>query len=143
MTLCVESLKMFERHFASFKWQKLSVISRGMPVAHHLKSEQLQSPLIGLRKISIDYFFFQADQWDCTKSLSTFNQFASSERFGTCQICPLSVSHSKVTTPCEPAKSFGMLASHWKQPSRPRPNYFFQFWVFPIMILFRLGLAFS
>ena len=35
-----------------------------------------------------------------------------------------------------------MLASHRKRPSRPRPNYFFLFWVLPIMILFRLGLAF-
>ena len=26
MTLCVEILKMFEQHFATFKWQKLSVI---------------------------------------------------------------------------------------------------------------------
>ena len=106
------------------------------------KNEQFQSPPIGLRTISIDYFF-QADQWVCSKSLSIFNHFASSERFGTCQICPLSVSHSKVRTPCEPAKSFGLLASHWKRPSRPRPNYFCLYWVFPIMILFRLGLAFS
>ena len=46
--LCVEILKMFERHFASFKWQKLLVIvelkrqsmtfSVGcLPVAHHVK----------------------------------------------------------------------------------------------------------
>ena len=48
VTLCVEILKMFERHFASFKWQKLLVIvelkrqsmtfSVGcLPVAHHVK----------------------------------------------------------------------------------------------------------
>ena len=92
VTLCVEILKMFERHFASFKWHKLLVIvelekqsmtfSVGcLPVAPHLKIRFglllivrtiLQSPPIGLRKIFIDYFFFQADQWDCTKSLSTF-----------------------------------------------------------------------
>ena len=42
--------------------------------------EQLQSPPIGLQKIFIDYFFFQADQWDCTKSSSIFNRFASSEQ---------------------------------------------------------------
>ena len=91
---------------------------------------------IGLRKIFMDYFFFQADQWDCTKSLSIFNRFASSEqRFRTCQICRLSVSHSKVRTACLPAKSFGILASHGKGLSRPRPNYFFFGGVFPIMIL--------
>ena len=38
------------------------------------------------------------------------------------------------------AKSFGILASHGM---RPMPNYFCLYWVFPIMILFRLGLAFS
>ena len=44
---------------------------------------QLSQP-IGLRKIFIDYFFFQGDQWDCTKSSSIFNRFASSEeRFRT------------------------------------------------------------
>ena len=42
--------------------------------------EQSQSPPIGLRKIFIDYFFFQADQWDCTKSSSIFNRFASYEQ---------------------------------------------------------------
>ena len=36
------------------------------------KNEQLHSPPIGLRKISIDYFFFQADQWDCTKIFIDF-----------------------------------------------------------------------
>ena len=57
-----------------------------MPVAHYSKKnavslyEQLQSPPIGLQKIFIDYFFFQADQWDCTKSSSIFNRFASSEQ---------------------------------------------------------------
>ena len=38
------------------------------------------------------------------------------------------------------AKSFGILASHGM---RPRPNYFCLYWVFPIMILFRLGPGFS
>ena len=57
-----------------------------MPVAHYSKKnavslyEQSQSPPIGLQKIFIDYFFFQADQWDCTKSSSIFNRFASSEQ---------------------------------------------------------------
>ena len=37
-------------------------------------------------------------------------------------------------------RDFGMLANHGRRPSRPRPNYLFLFWVFPIMILFRLGL---
>ena len=40
---------------------------------------KLQSQPIGLRNIFIDYLFFQADQSDCTKSVSIFNQFASSE----------------------------------------------------------------
>ena len=31
---------------------------------------KLQSQPIGLPKIFIDYFFFQVDQWDCTKPLS-------------------------------------------------------------------------
>ena len=48
-----------------------------MPVAHQVKiwfglflivRTILQSPPTGLRKIFIDYFCFQADQWDCTKS---------------------------------------------------------------------------
>ena len=44
-----------------------------------VKIPKLQSEPIGLRKIFIDYFFFQVDQWDCTKPLSIFNRFASSE----------------------------------------------------------------
>ena len=40
---------------------------------------KLQSQPIGLRKVFIDYLFFQADQSDCTKSVSIFNRFASSE----------------------------------------------------------------
>ena len=69
-----------------------------MPVADHGKSpvwfvfhcpNKLQSWPIGLRKIFIDYFFFQADQWDYTECLSIFNRFASSEEsfrtfFGKC-----------------------------------------------------------
>ena len=57
-----------------------------MPVANYSKKnaislyEQSQSPPVGLRKIFIDYFFFQADQWDCTKSSSIVNRFASSEQ---------------------------------------------------------------
>ena len=37
---------------------------------------KLQSHPIGLRKIFIDYIFLQADQSDCTKSVSIFNRFA-------------------------------------------------------------------
>ena len=37
---------------------------------------KLQSQPIGLRKIFIDYLFFEADQSDCTKSVSLFNRFA-------------------------------------------------------------------
>ena len=45
---------------------------------------KLQSQPIGLRKIFIDYFFFQVDQWNCTKPLSIFDRLASSEeRFRT------------------------------------------------------------
>ena len=40
---------------------------------------KLQSQPLGLPKIFIDYLFFQADQSDCTKSVSIFNRFASSE----------------------------------------------------------------
>ena len=40
---------------------------------------KLQSQPIGLCKIFIDYLFFQADQSDCTKSVSISNRFASSE----------------------------------------------------------------
>ena len=49
----------------------------------------------GLRKIFIDYLFFQADQSDCTKSVSISNRFASSEERCNqnvpCQICRASV----------------------------------------------------
>ena len=45
---------------------------------------KLQNQPIGWRKIFIDYFFFQVDQWDCTKPLSIFDRLASSEeRFRT------------------------------------------------------------
>ena len=43
---------------------------------------KLQSQPIGLPKIFIDYLFFQADQSDCTESVSIFNRFASSEKRG-------------------------------------------------------------
>ena len=60
-----------------------------MPVAPPGKNpvrlySKLQNQPIGLRKIFIDYFFFQVDQWDCTKPLSIFDRLASSEeRFRT------------------------------------------------------------
>ena len=40
---------------------------------------KLQSQPIGLPKIFIDYNFFQANQLDCTRFVSIFNRFASSE----------------------------------------------------------------
>ena len=40
---------------------------------------KLQSQPIGWPKIFIDYFFFQVDQWDCTKFLPICDRFASSE----------------------------------------------------------------
>ena len=53
--------------------------------------QTLQSQPIGLPKIFIDYLFFQADQSGCTKSVSIFNRFASSEESRNqnvpCQIC--------------------------------------------------------
>ena len=52
---------------------------------------KLQSQPIGLPKTCIDYLFFQADQSDCTKFVSIFNRFASSEerwnQNDPCQIC--------------------------------------------------------
>ena len=50
---------------------------------------KLQSQPIGLRKIFIDYLFSQADQSDCTKSVSISSRFASSEELQNvpCQIC--------------------------------------------------------
>ena len=60
----------------------------GMPVALGKNPvrlyPKLQNQPIGLPKIFIDYFFFQVDQWDCTKPLSIFDRLASSqERFRT------------------------------------------------------------
>ena len=85
--------------FARFQDNLISFF-RGMPVAHHGKNpvwfvfhctNKLQSQPIGLPKIFIDYFFFQAHQWDCTKSVSIFSWFAlSEERWNQnvlCQIC--------------------------------------------------------
>ena len=66
-----------------------SYYSVGVPQAFHGKNPvwlypKLQSQPIGLRKIFIDYFFFQVDQSDCTKPLSIFDRLASSEeRFRT------------------------------------------------------------
>ena len=51
---------------------------------------KLQSQPTGLLKIFIDYFFFQADQSDCTKSVSIFNRFASSEERWNQNLSPLS-----------------------------------------------------
>ena len=72
-----------------FPWDEKSGL-----VCFPLYEQLLQSQPIGLHKIFIDYFFFQADQWDCTKSLSIFNRFATSEerfrmfltKFVTCQV---------------------------------------------------------
>ena len=46
---------------------------------------KLQSQPIGLPKIFIDYFFFQVDQWDCTKPLSICDRFASSDCTPNCK----------------------------------------------------------
>ena len=62
--------------------QALSAISVGRLWHSHGKNPvrlypKLQSHPIGLRKIFIDYLFFQADQSDCTKSVSIFNYYLS------------------------------------------------------------------
>ena len=81
---------MFSYFYLVFLWDEKSSL-----VCFPLYKQLLQRQPIGLHKIFIDYFFFQADQWDCTKSLLIFNQFASSEEcvrtflaklFVTCQV---------------------------------------------------------
>ena len=76
--------------------ESVNVISVGCLWHSHGKNPvrlypKLQSQPIGLRKIFIDYLFFQANQSDCTKSVSIFNRFASSEERWNqnvpCQIC--------------------------------------------------------
>ena len=67
-------------HVVACSWE----LFRGMPVALHGKNPvplypKLLSQPIGLRKIFIDPLFFQADQTDCSKSVSISNRFASSE----------------------------------------------------------------
>ena len=67
-----------------------SLLFRGMHVADHGKNRfsfffivrtHCKVSQCWLRKIFIDYFFFQANQWKCT-SAPSFNQFSSSkERF--------------------------------------------------------------
>ena len=71
--------------------------------------EQSQSPPIGLWKIFIDYFFFQADQWDCTKSSSIFNRFASYEQ----------PERAKFVTSQFPTQSLGWLVNYgWRFVSK-------------------------
>ena len=67
--------------------------------------EQSQSPPIGLRKIFIDYFFFQADQWDCKKSSSIFNRFASYEQ----------PERAKFVTSQFPTQSLGWLVNYGRR----------------------------
>ena len=67
--------------------------------------EQSQSPPIGLRKIFIDYFFFQADQWDCTKSSLIFNRFASYEQ----------PERAKFVTSQFPTRSLGWLVNYGRR----------------------------
>ena len=61
---------------------------------------KLQSQPIGLPKIFIDYLFFQADQSDCTKSVSIFNRFASSEELWIAKFVALEFSHSWFRMAC-------------------------------------------
>ena len=68
----------------------------------HCTNKAKQSPPIGLQKIFIDYFFFQADQWDCTKSSSIFNRFASSEQ----------PEHAKFVASQFPTRSLGWLVNY-------------------------------
>ena len=124
---------------------------RGMPVAHHGNpvwfvfqcTNKLQSQSTGLRKIFIDYFLFQADQWNCTKSLSIFNRFASSEERFRTFVANLSL------------VSFPNRGLGWLVNQRNPPGYWqvtggdlglfisFSFGFFPSMIIFCLGLTFS
>ena len=80
-------------------------------MAHYSKKnavslyEQSQSPPVGLRKIFIDYFFFQADQWDCTKFSSIVNRFASSEQ----------PEHAKFVASQFPTRSLGWLVNYGRR----------------------------
>ena len=69
-------------YFKKYRWGRL--FSVGCLWHSHGKNPvrlypKLQSQPIGLRKIFIDYFFLHVDQSDCTKSVSIFNRFPSSE----------------------------------------------------------------
>ena len=64
-----------------------------MPVAYHGKNpvgfvflcrDKLQSLPIGLRKIFIDFFCWQADEQDCKNCLSIFDRFASFKNVPKC-----------------------------------------------------------
>ena len=61
---------------------------------------KLQSQPIGLPKIFIDYLFFQADQSDCTKSVSIFNRFACYEERWIAKFVALEFSHSCFSMAC-------------------------------------------
>ena len=141
VTPCVEILKMFERHFASFKWQKLLVI---------VELER-QSMTYSVGCLTVAYcvkvrfglfFIVRTIAKPANRIVEKSLSIISSSKL-TNGIVQNLYRHLKVRTACSPVKSFGILASHGKRLSRPRLNYFFLFWVFPIMILFRLGLAFS
>ena len=76
-------------------WSKVFLYSVGCLWHSHGKNPvrlypKLQSQPIGLPKIFIDYLFFQADQLGCTKSVSIFNRFASSEERSLPNLSPLS-----------------------------------------------------
>ena len=81
----------------------LSLFFRGMPVALPRLYPKLQSQPIGLPKIFIDYLFFQADQSDCTESVSIYNRFASSEERSLPNLSRLSF----------PTRGLGWLVNQW------------------------------
>ena len=124
----------------------------GVTVAHHGKNpvwfvfhcmNKLQSQPTGFRKFFIDHFFFQGDQWDCTKSLLIFNQFASSEE-------RLRTSLPNLSFVSFPTRGLGWFVNqrnpsgYW-QVKGGDLGQIISFYVgfFPFMILFCLGLTFS
>ena len=111
---------------------------------------KLQSQPTGLRKIFINYFFFQVDQWDCTKPLSIFDQLASSEeRFrmfhctnklqsqptGLCKIFIDYLFFQADQSDCTKSVSiFNWFASSEERWNQNVPCQICRSWVFPLMV---------
>ena len=103
----------------SWTWKAFHDFFRGRPVAHHVK-------------IRFGLFFIvrtiakPANR--IAENLYRFSIWTTSQNVPNLSLVSF---HPKVRTACEQAKSSGILASHGKRPSRPRPNYFFLFGFFP------------